>query len=152
MWSSLFKKAHEEKSLPTLDATEINKKLEDISALHPNGYYQRFEDAFNAYMGNTKAITKAVVNYGYKHTYRSEFETRHLSNAMKSNRDELLEFLNRSGGTDKKSLKFHVLIKMFDLDSDDYSDETAKKLVDDTHNLLQYHCKLQQIEACKNSL
>ncbi|HSW92896.1 MAG TPA: hypothetical protein VLJ15_00910 [Gammaproteobacteria bacterium] len=153
---NLFKKAPEEKALQEqgLDCNQINQKLDELYGLTSTQYYNKFKSGYFDYLRHKKSIVKigsdlygpgfASVN---NRPYLAALFSRVDEDKIKASQKELTEFLNENGvGKNKKSLKFHVLVRMFDLDYEAYNDETATRLVDNTHNLLLLRLEMERIQ------
>jgi hypothetical protein len=110
----------------------------------PNvNYFSAFFDAYREY--NPKSLTYLL---GFSHhTYVPNLLHRTSGGKMRENWKELLEFLNEYGvGKDKKSLKFRVLAKLFQLDPAAFTNQTTVQLIDATHNYLMRLHALKKAE------
>jgi hypothetical protein len=130
-------KAPEEKQLQLyMDNDQINIKLMELSKLTPLQYYAKFKEAYDEYMNHRTSFGRFSEKLGNR-PYITNMMDRLNHNQMKERDQEVLLLLNEAGqGVNKKSLNFHVLAKMFDLNHPEFSDETAAKLINDTQSIL----------------
>lgn len=154
---SLFEQKGEQKSEKTPSqeswtSAQIMQKIDSLYRLSPQDYCQRFTDASSAYLSQKKAVFKTkkgfvgpgLISFDIR-PYVATLLSRTHEQQVRPSQKELVEFLNENGvGKNKKSLKFHVLVKMFDLNPLAYSDTTAAKLIDDIHHALLFRLQAER--------
>lgn len=129
------------------DAIDIQEKLSHLSTFTPKVYDENFYKAYRNYMAHRSSVfTFRGTHFGwgcmeentsmrpYMYYLAQRIEAKKLYETNK----ELLLLLNEPGrGKDKKSLNFHVLVAMFDLDYEKYNDTSATQLIEDTLKILR---------------
>jgi hypothetical protein len=130
-----------------LNEDAITEKLNNLSQMTPNKFRHAFACGYNSYMEGKTSLFKfgntyvgpGVGNFWHRHhdAQRIMEYTRGPQEKMSSNlKNELYKFLQADTGTDKKSLKFHVLKELFELNANDYNDDQAKELIISTRSIL----------------
>jgi len=129
------------------DAINIQEKLNHLSTFAPNVYNQKFYNAYNNYMyhrSSNISIRGTLFGFGCAEEnqtmrpYMYYLAQRIKEKKLHETNKELLLLLNEPGrGKDKKSLNFHVLVAMFDLDYEKYNDKSATQLIEDTLKILR---------------
>ena len=130
-------KTPEEKHLQLyMDNNQINIKLMELSKLTPELYRAKFVEAYHEYMNHRYFVGRLSEKIAIR-PYITNMMGRINDSQLKERDQELLLLLNEADqGVDKKSLNFHVVAKMFDLNHPEFSDETAAKLIKDTQDIL----------------
>lgn len=140
-------KVSEEKPLEIFAMTRfLERKVGELTGLTPQEYYGKFRQAHLEYMGHRTSVFKVrgkffgpglVIDMMGTRPYIFNMMARLNQHRLNERDQELLEFLNEDGvGVNKKSLKFHVLARMFDLNPNEFNDKTAAKLINDTQKIL----------------
>lgn len=138
-----YKSIEEKSSQQYISEKTIHIKLATLSMFSSQKYYNKFLQAHHEYLDHKKSVFKFRGKlygpgcFAGNHPYITSMKNRFKRKKLKERDKELLDFLNEEGvGVNTKSLKFHVLVKLFDLNFHEFNNETAEKLIKDTHAIL----------------